>query len=397
MVTAKNMNSIHSGHKRLVTLLSAWAVGILLAIPGLAQAEGDGVALHGFADVGFSTHSKDINNPSPSPKGFNVGSLDFYLTPQFDDNMKGLIELIFETTSEGDLATDLERVQVGYTLSDNATIWAGRFHTPYGYWNTGFHHGAQIQTAVSRPRFLDFEDKGGIVPAHMVGLWGTGKVNAGDGKFTYDVFVGNGPKIAMGGDLLNQTIGTLNIQTAGDNNNQAMVGANLGYEFSGMADGLRLAAHTLRGDVQDDSDGSFVPTSANITEVSMVGGSIVYQANDWEVLGEYYRFSNKDKSGGTGSHSSWADYLQVGKAINGVTPFLRLEKTVLNQADNYFNLQDSGQSYTRQALGLKYDVNAKAALKLEWLNSKFVADSAGAVSRTAYGYHSLLAQYTIRF
>lgn len=390
MVTAKIVNMNHSKQRGLPALLSASIAGLLLTLPALAQAaEADGVPLHGFADAGFAAHSKN----STEPKGFNVGSLDFYLTPQFDANVKGLIEIIFETTSTGEVATDLERLQMGYTFSDNATVWGGRFHTPYGYWNTGFHHGAQIQTAILRPRFLDFEDKGGILPAHMVGLWATGKARAGDGKFTYDVFAGNGPKIAMGVDPLAQAPGTLSINTAGDNNHQAMVGFNLGYEFSGMADGLRLAVHMLRGDVDDDSDASFSATALNKTEVSMAGGSVVYQENDWEVLGEYYRFNNKDKSGTTGSHSSWADYLQVGRAFNVLTPFLRVEKTVLSQQDNYFSMQESGQSYARQVLGLKYDLSQKSSMKLELLNSKFAGES----GRTASSYRSLLVQYAIRF
>ncbi|MFZ2540367.1 MAG: hypothetical protein WAW75_01185 [Gallionella sp.] len=388
MVTAKSLDMKYPKQRKLAGLLSASIAGLLLTIPVLAQADtAGGVPLHGFADVGFAMHSKQA---TPDPKGFNVGSLDFYLTPQFDDNVKALIEIIFETTSDGGVATDLERMQLGYTFSDSATLWLGRFHAPFGYWNTGFHHGAQIQTAVLRPRFLDFEDKGGILPAHMVGLMANGKLSAGDGKFTYDAFVGNGPGIALSAA---STAGELDIQTAGDNNHQAMVGINLGYEFSGIADGLRLAVHALNGDVEDDNASTWLASNNNITELSMAGGSVIYQANDWEVMGEYYRFSNKDKSGNTGSHTSWADYLQIGKNFSDLTPFVRFEKTVLNQADNYFNLQNSGQSYDRQVLGLKHDLNQKSSLKFELLHTKFVAD----IARPASNYRSLLAQYAIRF
>ena len=125
----------------------------------------------------------------------------------------------------------------------------------------------------------------------------------------------------------------------------------------------------------------------------MIGGSLIYLENDWEVLGEYYRFNNKDKSGGNVSHRSWADYLQLGRTLTDLTPFIRVEKTVLNQDDNYFSMQESGQSYTRQAVGLKYDLNPKAALKFELLNSRFEA----AGLRAAYKYRSFLAQYAIRF
>lgn len=426
MVDTINIGKKHSKQWKVSSLLSASIVGgcLVIATPVFAETDakhlkdmenkletiqnelsqmtsgmashsgsGEGLPIHGFMDVGFASNSRGT---SANPMGFNLGSLSFYLAPHFGDKVKALVEPNFEVTPEGAVATDLERLQIGYTFSDTATVWGGRFHTPYGYWNTGFHHGAQMQTSVLRPRFLDFEDKGGILPAHMVGLWGAGKVKAGEGKLTYDVFAGNGPKIAMGptDSLGAQTSGTLDINQAGDNNHQAMVGFNLGYEFSGSMDGLRLAVHSLRGDVDDDSDAS-IPgsTSLNKTELNMVGGSVVYLSDDWEVLSEYYHFSDKDKSGTSGTHKSWADYLQVGKSFNDLTPYVRFEKTVLNQLDNYFGMQASGQSYTRQALGLRYNLNQKAALKFELLNSSFKAES----GRTADNYRSLFAQYAIGF
>jgi hypothetical protein len=347
----------------------------------------DGLPIHGFMDVGFATNSWGT---SAGPMGFNGGALSFYLSPHFGDRVKALVEPNFEVTPEGAVATDLERLQIAYTFSDAATLWTGRFHTPYGYWNTAFHHGAQIQTSVLRPRFLDFEDKGGILPAHMVGLWDTGKFNAGDGKLTYDVFAGNGPKIVMGDPtaLPPSNLGTLDVNFAGDNNHQAMVGFNLGYEFSGNMDGLRLAVHGVRGDVDDN-----VPMQFNKTGLNMLGGSAVYLSDAWEVMSEYYGFNDKDKSGSSGTHKSKAGYLQVATSFNRLTPYVRFERVILDQADNYFSMQASGQSYARQALGLRYNLNQKAALKFELLNSSFKAET----GRAALGYRSLLIQYAIGF
>jgi len=373
---------------------------------GLARRSGesDGLQMHGFMDVGYANNT--MADPVNFPKGFFVGSLSFYLTPHFGDKVKALVEPNFEVTPDGAVATDLERVQIGYTFSDAATGWMGRFHTPYGYWNTAFHHGAQMQTSVMRPRFLDFEDKGGILPAHMVGLWGTGKVRAGDGKFTYDIFAGNGPKIVMGQNPVDptnpsiavpQSGGILDMNQAGDDNHQAMVGINIGYEFSGMMDGLRFAVHSMRGDVIDDSNGTLppppLPSTNNKTELNMVGGSLVYLGNEWELMTELYRFNNKDKSGNNNQYKSSASYLQIGRAFGSFTPYIRKEITNLDQQDNYFRMQASGQSYTRYAGGFKYDLDPKASIKIEELYSNF-ADEPG---RTAYKYHSLYIQYAIRF
>lgn len=333
-----------------------------------------GLPIHGFMDVGFATQSV----AAPVPKGFYVGSLSFYLTPNFGDRVKALVEPNFEVTPDGSVVVDLERAQLGYAFNDTLTGWGGRFHTPYGYWNTAFHHGAQMQTSILRPRFLDFEDKGGILPAHIVGVWGTGKHKVENGKFIYDVYAGNGSKIVAK---------ELNPNQAGDNNHQVMLGFNVGYMFSGKLDGLTLAAHGLQGDVDDDS------APPKKTELSVIGGSAVYMANDWEVMGEYYGFNNQNKTTPTGSHNSWAGYLQVGKSIGDWIPYVRLEHTVLDQNDHYFKAQTSGQSYTRQSVGVRYNLNANAALKVELLNSTFAAET----GRIASNYRSLFTQYAIGF
>ncbi|HLA33442.1 MAG TPA: hypothetical protein VJ001_01095, partial [Rhodocyclaceae bacterium] len=157
---------------------------------GLSRRSDDaGLPIHGFADVGLGRSSEDNLVAGRQRRGFNVGSFDLYMTPQFGDRVKTLIELIFEV-NDGELATDLERLQIGYAFNDAATVWLGRFHTPYGYWNTAFHHGAQIQTSVSRPVFLDFEDKGGILPSHTTGVWLNGGLPLGPGKLGYDGYIG---------------------------------------------------------------------------------------------------------------------------------------------------------------------------------------------------------------
>jgi hypothetical protein len=311
-----------------------------------------GVPLHGFADVGYAYSS---NDPNRRRGGFTVGNLDLYLTPQFGDRVKSIVELVFEYGAESSgLATDLERLQFGYTFSDAATLWAGRFHTPYGNWNTAFHHGQQIQTAATRPRFLDFEDKGGILPAHGVGLLASGGVRAGQGKLQYDAYLANGNRISEG---------VLDFNPFQDDNANKLVGGNLRYEFGGALEGLTLGAHGFTQHVGDFSSGS---TPVSNTKVNMFGAFAVLDKDNWEVISEYYRFRNKDLSAGTGNHSSWAGFAQAGYAFGETwTPYLRFEKAVLDQGDNYFAAQESGRSYKRQVVGLRYNLNPLSALKVE--------------------------------
>ena len=308
-----------------------------------------GTPLHGFGDVGGL-----VTNAKRRRKGFTVGSLDFYLTPDFGPNVRGLAELNFEVNSEGGLDVDLERFQLGYAFGDYATAWLGRFHTPFGYFNTAFHHGTQIQTAVRRPQFLDFEDKGGILPVHTVGLWGTGGVALGGGKLMYDVYVGNAATIEDG---------TLNMNMAGLTHFRPSYGATIGYAFRNALEGLKGGVHWLRGDVQS-------LTLNDKTALNITGGYLVYTEDPWEIMAELFRFDNKDLRGGTGTHGSWAAYGQLARTFGRWTPYGRAEWTNLNQRDPYFRDLETGRSYVRGALGVRYDLTNRAALKFEYRRTR---------------------------
>src|SRR5262249_53135937 len=74
-------------------------------------------------------------------------------------------ETVFE-----DGGVDVERLLVRYTRSDRLRIAAGRGHAALGYWNDAYHHGALLQPTIARPQGLRFEDDGGILPVHFVGV-----------------------------------------------------------------------------------------------------------------------------------------------------------------------------------------------------------------------------------
>jgi hypothetical protein len=314
-----------------------------------------GLPLHGFADIGAG-YSRQSNIYQSGPKGFSVGNFSLYLTPEFGERIKSLVELVFEIDRDGGVAVDLERLQIGYTFSDAATLWAGRFHTPYGIWNTSFHHGAQIQTALSRPRFLEFEDRGGILPAHTVGAWLTGTLPIGGTRLNYDLYTGNGPRIRLDPATPG---GNLNANVAGDDNHSMQVGFRAELAPRGALEGLKLGVHALRANVHDDS------AAQNRTRLFTYGAFANYTTDQWEILSELYKFRNRDLSGATGSHGSSAWYAQAGYNTGRITPYVRAERASLNQADNYFAVQNSGRSYNSTSLGLRFDLTNSVALKFE--------------------------------
>ena len=121
MANAQHSGMKHSRQRSMRDLLGASVLGVLLiiAVPALAETDAerikdmerkiealqnevsqitsgmshhsgydDGLPLHGFMDVGFALNSQ--GNPAANPKGFYVGSLSFYLSPDFVDNIKSI-------------------------------------------------------------------------------------------------------------------------------------------------------------------------------------------------------------------------------------------------------------------------------------------------------------------
>ncbi len=326
----------------------------------------EGLPLHGFLDVGgLSTTQRDAHR-----KGATADGLDLYLTTE-NGRVRSLTELNFEIDPEGEIDTDLERLQIGYAVSDALTLWAGRFHSPYGYWNTAYHHGAQIQPSILRPRFLDFEDKGGILPAHDVGLWATGRLPLGDNLLHYDAWLANAPHV--GSD------GYLDPNVAGSTNGHALVGMNLGLPLGGAT----LGVHALTGRIGGQVEGQ------SITDLRILGGYAVYDEDGWEAMAEYFRFSDRNVLGG-GVYTSHAVYAHVGRAFGAWTPYARYELAALDQGDQYFASLVGGQSYRREMLGLRYDIDPRSTLKFEFNHTSLT-------DRILDSYRESRIQFAIRF
>ena len=331
-----------------------------------------GLPLHGFADVGYFSNSGD----NVSQDGFVIGNLDFYMTPKLGGRWLSLAELVFEVNEEGELATDLERLQFGYAFNDALTLWVGRFHTPYGYWNTAFHHGAQIQPSIARPRFVDFEDDSGILPAHGIGLLASGHINTGAGKIYYDGYLTNGNRIADG---------VLDFNAAGDNDHNKQIGINARYAFGGVLDGFSFGVHALRQTVATIGEAGDVTARTNL---QMSGAYTVLDTDSWQGVAEYYRFHNADVTSGA-AYNSTAWFAQLGYVFVRQTQlYVRVEKADLDTMDAYFADQESGRSYRRSVVGGKYDINRRIALKAEFLTTKEADDTS---------WHGIATQCAVSF
>jgi len=348
-----------------------------LAVASTRQQQDGGVPVHGFMDVMYQQRG---NNSVPSGRnGTRVGTMDLYLTPQISDRVKALAEIDWEyNLDSGQLGTDVERMQLGYTYSDALTLWAGRFHTPYGYWNTAYHHGAQLQTSILRPNFIAFEDSGGILPAHTVGLWATGRTSTAAGKFEYDVYAGNGDQVSNG---------ILDFQGGGGFHNSLESGFRASLSPDAVP-GLTLGLHGLREGVTGTD---ITGTQQGTAEMQFLGGYVYFENDNWELISEYYNFRDKDVSGGKGILGSWASYAQLSRVLgNQLTGYVRWERAALNQGDPYFSLQEYGSSYSQVTAGVRYDLDPRSAVKVQFDHNR--SDLVGGVIQ-----NWVRLQYAVRF
>jgi len=330
-----------------------------------------GLKIHGFADVGAGTRS----TLDPDHKGFTVGSLDLYMTPELGARTMALVELNFEAEETGGLAVDLERLQLGYQLGDSTKLWLGRFHTPYGYYNNAFHHGQQIATSLRRPKFLAFEDQGGVLPAHTVGLWVNGSRRFGDGRWTYDAFIGNAQEIHEG---------VIDMVQGGKLRSDASVGGNVGFHLGGKLEGFTAGLSYLAADIEDDA------LSPHRTRLNNYGLYTVLDTDHWESIVELYRFDDHELSAVGVAHRSTAGFGQLAYRFERFTPYARYERAAFDQADPFFAAQSAGGSYRRGALGVRFDLALSSALKLE-LGHTVETD------RLRNEFSDTLFQYAVRF
>jgi len=345
-----------------------------------------GLPLHGFADVGaaWSTSEDPLRL-----RGFHAGSLDIYLTPQLGDRVKALFELVLENLPDGEHEFEAERLQLGYIANDSLTLWMGRFHNPIGLWNTLYHHGAYLQTSIARPRFIDFEDKGGIIPTHTVGVWGTGRVATDAGRLNYDLYVGNGPTIRDR---------SLDVNLSNDDTANKSVGFNVGLVPGGSLTGWTFGVHGMGSDVQARSS---TGTLLSTTRVRLGGAYFEYERDPWNVLGEYYYQRDRDEASSmTTSNNLW--FVQASRSFGAFVPYLRYERAALDTADLYFRSLLYGRPYQRAVFGLRYEVNPRSALKAEWAETREYSilqiDETGAVVPfPAVRYRGLAIQYSIAF
>ncbi len=317
-----------------------------LAAGQSASPDADLPAFHvmGFGDISYI--SEDGSDEDGFAIGQAVAHISAVLGPSF-----GVFGEFSATARDSEYSTEVERLIVKYDFSDRYKLSAGRYHTPIGYWNSAFHHGAWLQTTVARPEMARFGSR--LMPIHFVGVLLEGNLPSGDLGLNYKVGFGNGrhSNIARAGD-------------AGDVNGDKAWLVQLGSRSRSY--------QALDVGVGFYSDEIELPGGAPVDEQTF-SAYAAWTREDPEVIVEFLR-SGHDGAGASGDTTAW--YAQFAYRLperrNAWKPYLRLESIDVDDSDPL--LAPFDPDYEAGILGLRWDFNSYAALKGEYRNEEFGAD-----------------------
>jgi hypothetical protein len=144
---------------------------------------------HGYADAAFTR-----NADGTEVKDFELGEIDLFATERLSQHLTALMEVALETDSQAlvaDVAVNVERMLLQYRGNDFFNADIGSFRTDIGYYSTAYLRGSWLQTAISRPKMFTFEDQGGVLPLHAVGVSVNGRIPSGGLNLHYVLEVGS--------------------------------------------------------------------------------------------------------------------------------------------------------------------------------------------------------------
>jgi hypothetical protein len=301
--------------------------------------------IRGFGDVDFSA-----TDQKGTTSGFSLGQLDLHLASALSSKVSYFGELTFNAHPTN-YTVEVERSIIRYDYNDFFKLSFGRYHTPIGYWNTAFHHGAWLQTTIARPDFVKFG--GTFIPVHFLGLLAEGNIPSGGAGLSYDFGVGNGrdSMISRPGDF-------------GDiNNNRAWV-ANL-YSRPVRLYGLQMGVSVYR----DKITLPITTATGNEFREWISAAHIVWTKEKPEFLAEFANVNHRNILTNAITNNQ-AYYVQVAYRLpwleNTLKPYYRFEHTHTPLSEQVFTNQDLVQSI----VGLRYDITNYAAFKAEYRNTK---------------------------
>jgi outer membrane murein-binding lipoprotein Lpp len=357
--------------------------GETISLPYIPQ-----MKFRGFGDVRAFLANQNLavignspGSPTASTQGgnstFALGVMDLFITSQISEHFSYLTEMGFEADSgSNDIGVDLERAQLSYVPNDKFSLTMGRSHAMLGYYNTAFHHGTWFQTTIDRPRIFEFEDSGGPLPIHNVGLGSMGKIpsgklglhwlaEVGNGKQTYSLGAGPAPANV----LADHTGKSTNIGVFA--RPEKFDGLQAGFDWYQAS--LVPVVNLLPG---FGTPGFAFPNAVNYYKQNIFVAHAVYITPKMELMVEDAEIRDAPRGSARPLYTS-GGYAEVSHVFGVVRPYARFQW--LNP-----NFNDPNNAWVGRWVGptggVRWDINAFIGLKFEashyaWKN--FSADASG--------------------
>ncbi|MEP6652103.1 MAG: hypothetical protein ABJA82_02025 [Myxococcales bacterium] len=318
------------------------------------------VTLNFFGDPAFVIDSQHKTKP-----GFVLNPLNFLITGR-SGGLIAMTEFAMDQV-DGVVGIDIERLFVGWH-AERYQLDAGRTHAELGYWNNAFHHGRWLQLPIERPRIVRFEDEGGILPIHWVGVTGHWRpLLQGDQQVELSGSIGNGH-----GAIVD------NILTEGDTNGFKAVLAKIELKGFGARD-LRLGASATYDQIgalpAAAAMGGFARPALPDTMIrEFIGNAYVaYRGPDLTLISEVYEVIHS-VSGAMGRPWKTFDaFALVGYRIGEFVPYVlgEIRRTPTTLPDPFFFPDPMLSSailtdFEEITAGLRWDLTTWSALKLEY-------------------------------
>jgi hypothetical protein len=380
---ASGPEAVKEAEDKGMDTMDAGMGGDVINIPHLPE-----MKFRGFADVQFILANQNLavitNSPgsmTPATQGgndtFTLGIMDLFVTSQITPHWSYLSEIGFQAdTNTNGIGVDLERTQVSFMPNQKFSMNIGRSHAMLGYYNTAFHHGTWFQTTINRPRFFEFEDQGGPLPIHNVGVEAMGTVpsgklglhwfgEVGNGKQTYALQAGPNPANVLGDHTGKSTNVGFLIRP------ENLSGFQAGFDWYQAA--LVPVTNLLPG---YGLPGFPFPNAASYYHQNIYVAHVVYITPKFEFMAEDGEIGDTPRGSSTALYTS-GGYAQVSKAFGDFRPYVRYEW--MNP-----NFRDPNNAWAGRWVGplggVRWDVNTFVALKLEYQHTdwkNFIDDSVG--------------------
>jgi hypothetical protein len=318
------------------------------------------VTVNFFGDPAFVFDTQHKTTP-----GFVLNPLDFLVTGRSGE-LIAMTEFAMEQI-EGVVGIDIERLFVGWH-AERYQIDAGRTHAELGYWNNAFHHGRWLQLPIERPRIVRFEDEGGVLPIHWVGVTGHWRpLLQGDRQLELSASIGNGH-----GAIVD------NILTEGDTNGfkALLVKAELkGFGARDLRLGISATYDQIGALPAVAAMGAFArPALPDAMIQELIGNAYAaYRGPDLTVIAEAYDVVHS-ASGAMGGHWNTFDAFGLaGYRMGDLVPYVLAEirRTPTAAPDPFFFPDpalpsDILKNFEEITAGLRWDLTTWSALKVEY-------------------------------